>query len=423
MPKTTEVFGIRTKPVLSYVERDAVDGRFKDAINSEHHVVVYGSSKQRKTSLRQTYVPDERCLIMRCAPNMQPKSIYCSLLRQTDVRIETITTSTEMIGGKVASKMGFKAYIPFLGGGKTEIGGEVSGEKQTEFTQEFVAFDFGEAQSLGELLLRTGFNKFVVLENFHYLPVETQQQIAFDLKTFHEIGIRFIVLGIWREANLLTTHNADLQDRLIEIPVEPWEETDFRRVMERGSKLLNINIDKKVEDLFIANSYGNVGMLQEFLRVFCELCEVMETTKEMRALGDVSKAEEALQSKLVAQRAHTLKALQSIAARSRIRRGEDDPLLLPYYLVIVVLRVPIEELRNGIERNHLLELLREVHHREDKETIRISDLTNLLLRLPSLQTGIQPPFLYYDSNSRRLRIVDTRQFFVLANVNRKDTRR
>ena len=56
MPKTSEVFGIRVEPVLSYVEREAVDGKFKDAIDSDHHIVVYGSSKQGKTSLRQTYV-------------------------------------------------------------------------------------------------------------------------------------------------------------------------------------------------------------------------------------------------------------------------------------------------------------------------------------------------------------------------------
>lgn len=419
MAKLSEVFGIRIEPVLSYVERAAVDGTFKEAIASDHHVVVYGSSKQGKTSLRQTYVPDKECAIIRCTPNMQAKNIYNSLLRQIDVRIETLNTSSETLGGKVGTKLGFKAYIPFITGAKSDIKADVSGEVQTELTQEFIAFDFGEAQSIGELLERTGFKKFIVLENFHYLPLETQQQLAFDLKTFHEIGIRFIVLGIWREANLLATHNADLQDRVVEIPVEPWDEADFRRVILHGSELLNILIDKGIEDEFIKNSYGNVGMLQEFLRVFCEVNGVLETQDKTKNLNTTGAAEETLAKKLEAQRGHTLKALQSIAARSRIRRGEDDPLLLPYYLIVVVLRIPVEELRQGLERNRLLELLREVHHRADKETIRVSDLTNLLVRLPSLQSGIQPPFLYYDSNSRRLRVVDTRQFFVLANGDRQ----
>lgn len=30
------------------------------------------------------------------------------------------------------------------------------------------------------------FTKFIVLEDFHYLPQETQEQFAFALKTVHE---------------------------------------------------------------------------------------------------------------------------------------------------------------------------------------------------------------------------------------------
>ena len=420
MPTTSEVFGIRTEPVLSYVERVAVDDKFKQAVATDHHIVVYGSSKQGKTSLRQKYLLPEQCAIIRCAPNMQSKGIYNSLVRQTNIRIETFTTATDSVGGKITSKLGFKAWIPFLGGLDTEVGGEVSGQKQEVLTKEFVAFDFGEAQSVGEILLHAGFRKFVILENFHYLPIETQKQLSFDLKTFHEIGIRFIVLGIWREANLLTTHNGDLQDRIIEIPVEPWSEDDFKRVVKKGSELLHIRINDDIIAKFIENSYGNIGLLQEFLRTFCERYGVNETKDEEWSLDDAQIANVALKAKLDEQRGHTLKDLQSIAARSRIRSKEDDPLLLPYYLVLVILRTSIEELKTGLERNRLLELLRSVHRRDDKETIRGGDLTHLLVRLPALQSDIQPPFLYYDSNSRRLRVVDTRQFFVLANVNRNE---
>ena len=106
----------------------------------------------------------------------------------------------EIIGGRSRARWDLRRTFHFWAVAKLDRRRSL-GEKQTEFTQEFVAFDFGEAQSLGELLLRTGFNKFVVLENFHYLPVETQQQIAFDLKTFHEIAF---ALSSWEFRTKLT---------------------------------------------------------------------------------------------------------------------------------------------------------------------------------------------------------------------------
>lgn len=416
MPRTEEVFGIRAEPVLSYLVRADVDERFRAALATDDHIVVYGSSKQGKTSLRQKLLPDNKCVIVRCGPKMTTQSIYSSVLRQTGVKIQTIETKESTIGGKVATKVGFKAMIPWIGSGKTEAGAEADISKQMGLTNEFVAFDFSEAQSIGELLKAISFDKYIVLENFHYLTSEVQQQLAFDLKTFHEIKIRFIILGIWWEANHLLTYNGDLQDRLTEVPVEPWVDNDFKRIATEGSKLLQVTIPDPVIETFILNSYGNVGMFQEFLKTFCQTYGVDET-KDGWELKDTSFVSKTLEAKVKAQRGQLLKTLQVIAGNSRVRSNEGDPLLLPYYLTMVICRTPVDQMKDGIEKNRLLQLLRDVHHRSDKETIRNGDVTNLFTRLSAIQEGIQPPFLYYDSINRRLRIVDTRHFFVLANIN------
>ncbi|WP_454258266.1 hypothetical protein [Pseudoxanthomonas mexicana] len=48
------------------------------------------------------------------------------------------------------------------------------------------------------------------MENFHYLTDEVQQQFAFDLRAFQELGVRFVILGVWREQNRLAQFNGDL---------------------------------------------------------------------------------------------------------------------------------------------------------------------------------------------------------------------
>ncbi len=422
MTRTDAVFGIRAKLVESYVERYAVDAKFREALESDHHIVVYGSSKQGKTSLRQKHLPPTRCVVVRCGPRMTTVGLYQSILRQAGAQIRTAESYSTETSGNVKVSAGFVAKVPLLGSTTLSGEGGISKGAQQELTTEFIAHDHGDAQSVAELLEQLRFDKWIVLENYHYLPKETQQAIAFDLKTFHEVGVRFLILGIWREANLLVTHNGDLQDRLIEIPVEPWLPTDLDSVAALGCSLLNIAISPEVLSVFKDSSFGNIGLFQELLKGFCLRCEV-RGSGAYRLLDDATALNETIKEKLETQTSSLVKSLQGIAAKSRVRRGENvQPLLLPYYLVMVLLELTVEKLQDGVERTQLLELLRSVHHRADKDTIRMSDVTNLLVKLPIYQMDMHPPLLYYDGNSRRMRIVDGRVYFVLKNADRAQLR-
>ena len=53
MPKfqTVDVFGLSRGVPNNYVERDAVDSEFRKALKLNRHIVIYGGSKQGKSSL------------------------------------------------------------------------------------------------------------------------------------------------------------------------------------------------------------------------------------------------------------------------------------------------------------------------------------------------------------------------------------
>ena len=75
---------------------------------------------------------------------MTTESIYSSVLRQTGVKIQTIETKEATLGGKLTTRVGFKAMIPWIGGTRAETGAEIEGTNQLGLTSEFVAFDFGD---------------------------------------------------------------------------------------------------------------------------------------------------------------------------------------------------------------------------------------------------------------------------------------
>ena len=337
------------------------------------------------------------------------------------LQTERVETTSATAGARV--RTAFKALIPFLGGGEAEA--EVHGEAghQHQLQWEFVGYNLGEAQAIAELLKKASFDRFVVLENFHYLKPDVQSSLAFDLKTFHELGIRFIILGIWQEANLLLYYNQDLQDRIDEIPVEPWSDEDFDRLITKGADLLQITVAENARASFKQSAYGNVGLLQEFLRLYCEKAAVLETCPEPRALENDAWRSGAISTKLKDQTGQLIRVLQSFAGKSRTRTDEDArgaPLILPYYLVHAILHMPIDAIRQGLLRRELQEHIRGVHHRQDGDSPRSSDMTNLLTRLPELQHEMGTPFLHYNSEEKRLRIVDMRHFFTLANIDRAE---
>ena len=131
-------------------------------------------------------------------------------------------------------------------------------------------------QDITTLLRRVGFKKFIILENFHYLSVEAQKTLAFDLRSFQELGIRFVILGVWREKNRLTQFNGDLQDRIIEVPVEPWSTQEFRDVIALGSDKLNISIENGIQESLIESAFDSIGVVQELVMEVCAGARVEE---------------------------------------------------------------------------------------------------------------------------------------------------
>ena len=84
--KTNDVFGVRSKLIESYIERESVDKAFKEALTDGNEVIVYGSSKQGKTSLILNNLQEYQYVKVECSPQTQPIDIYKSILRQIGIK-------------------------------------------------------------------------------------------------------------------------------------------------------------------------------------------------------------------------------------------------------------------------------------------------------------------------------------------------
>lgn len=393
---TTQVYGVSNEPVASYVERGEVDQEFRKGLGLSKHVVVYGASKQGKTALMHKNLRKEDYVKVECSPNTTPVDIYKSILRQLEVEFEQSKVS---LGG------------PHSNLGKAEQ--HSSGTTSTEIRYTKVDYNLALSQDISEILRKFNFDKRIVLENFHYLTPETQAQLAFDLRVFEDQDIRFIILGIWRERNRLPQFNGDLLDRLIEIPVEPWTYFDFKKVVQEGAEMLNVDFTDIMEDL-IRSSFDSIGVLQELCKETCMAAGVRQTNPTTIKLTK-EHLKKAVTKKLDDYSSRHIRSLETFIEQ---HQKEDVPLYIPYYFIRILLGLRFEDITKGINKRFMQDRIKEIHHSADD--VKPSDLNMFLHTIVERQIAnkILPPLFDYDRSTRNLKVIDSTFYFFLRNYDR-----
>ena len=120
MKLTNEVYGVSNELIETYIERQHVDESFINGLKKNKHIIVYGASKQGKTSLTNKHLKEQDYVKINCSPTATTLAIYNSIIRQLNIEIVSSTETTTTIGGEAKVGLKAKVRIPFLGGGDAE---------------------------------------------------------------------------------------------------------------------------------------------------------------------------------------------------------------------------------------------------------------------------------------------------------------
>lgn len=417
MRQTNQVYGVSNDLIDTYIERPQVDQAFTAGLKENKHIIVYGASKQGKTSLTNKHLSEQDYVKVNCSPASTTLDIYNSIARQQDIEILESREVTTNIGGEAKVGLKAKVRIPFFGGGDAETEVSATTGKENSVSYKVIEFNMELAQDLSELLRSIGFKKRIILENFHYLSEDVQKQLAVDLRIFQDYHILFIVLGIWREKNRLAQFNGDLLDRVIEVPVEPWEKEDLIKIVKEGLPLLNTNHDQVV-DYMIDICFDSVGVFQEICKESCYAAGVVNTQDELVTINE-EHVNRAIQKKLEDYSGRHIRCLESFIEQ-KARTSKETPLYIPYYFVKVLLNEPLEAIIQGLKRKTLQEKIQANHHRPDD--VRPSDMGYFLKNLVASQIakGISPPIFDFDNSTSSVKIIDSTFYFFLKNCDRND---
>lgn len=417
MRLTNQVFGVSNELIDTYIVRPKVDNLFLEGLQKNKHIIIYGASKQGKTSLTNKHLTESDYVKVNCSPSSTTLDLFNSIVRQLDVEIIELKDVTTTVGGEVKVGLKAKIKIPFFGGTDAETEATASGQKEKGTTYKTIDYNLALAQDLSELLREIGFKKRVILENFHYLDEEVQKQLSIDLRIFEDYNILFIVLGIWREKNRLSQFNGDLVDRVIEVPVEPWEKSDLAKITNEGLPLLNVDFSNTL-NYIIESCFDSVGVFQEICKESCYSANINDTQD---SLVEITKenVDAAIDKKLNDYASRHIRCLESFIEQ-KAKSSDEVPLYIPYYFIKVLLDESFENITSGLKRKSIQEKIKDIHHRQ--ENVRPSDIGYFLRNLVSSQIkkNISPPIFDYDISTSSVKIIDSTFYFFLKNCDREE---
>lgn len=378
----------------NYVIRRDIDDKFIDALTQETHVVIYGSSKQGKTSLRKKNLEPEDYIDITCSNNWKLEDIHVAILKKIGYQVSTSSSKTL----KGSAKVKLSINIPFLGNSALEINGDAA----KAINKKNLELDPEDVNDIITSLSEVDFKRIIVIEDFHYLPEQTQIDFSVALKAFHESSkLCFIIVGVWLEEDKLTTFNGDLAGRVISINADRWESNDFYKLFENSESLLNIKFDDDFKKNVIDMCNGSVFLVQQLCYQACEIEGIHNRQQDSKVIGKDFSVKEKIQKLINEQYSRYFKFLADFSS------GFDQTSLELYkWILFVLITVDQKYLEIGIPEAAARRLIQEKH---PKRTEASSKKLNQALRKSvdlQVKISIKPIVFEFDSSSSRIKIVD-----------------
>lgn len=272
--RTTDVFIAGGMPRVTYNPRSNLnlESRLIDYLDSGYKLIsITGPTKSGKTVLVTKVISPENCILISGGSVTKDDDLWTIILNEFGENIADTQTTSETVVDKTTT--GAKIGVSLLGinaegslGGGDEIAktGSVSFKKITSIKQSAI-----KALSVKQPIL--------IIDDFHYIQQDIQQQIVRALKQPIFNGLRVIVLAVPHRAYDALKVETEMTGRVAQLPITLWEIEELKQIAISGFKELNVSCDDSIISKFAIESFGSPNLMQEFCSRLCKKNLVLET--------------------------------------------------------------------------------------------------------------------------------------------------
>lgn len=272
--KAIDVFTPGIVPTYTYVNRAErnLEERLRDALEVPGKVVsVSGPSKSGKTVLIARIVGERNLIQVSGAGVRRAEDVWTQVLDYLGLPQSTSSTSQRTVGGNVELAGTGGIEVPLFA--KASAEGKVGGNLAKGTSDQRTYSRGGLGQAIKELTRRE--DLVVLVDDFHYIPKELQEDVARQIKDAAGKGVNIVTASVPHRADDVVRSNSELRGRLETIDFEPWKRDELLRIADLGFQVLNAEVDSEACLQFARESFGSPQLMQS-------LCLAAARYKELR---------------------------------------------------------------------------------------------------------------------------------------------
>jgi len=264
--RVSDVFVPGGQPSVTYVQRESasLDTAIEDWYQSRYKVLhVTGPTKSGKTVVVNSVLGDRSIQIAGGSVKTE-EDFWLRVCEKLELSLEKYLSTSETNG--VEDSIGIKTLL-------TTAFKKVQSVKANTETR-FARSPKGAAlEALEELPYA------LVVDDFHYIPLEVQASLIRALKDPVFKGARIVLLSVPHREFDAARAEKEMVGRLENLQINAWDEEDLREIARLGFEALGCtDPEGQVAATLSREAFGNPLLMQEFCKRLCSELEIVDSS-------------------------------------------------------------------------------------------------------------------------------------------------
>jgi hypothetical protein len=236
-------------------------------------VSLSGPSKSGKTVLIQNVVGEESLIVVQGSNIGAAEDIWDEVLDEVGIpnTTEESSGSSAEIGATLRARI--KTFLPGMSASaESEIQTRVS--ENTGETQQY------DRSGLRQVVDDIADNHIILIDDFHYLSRNTQEDVAQMVKEAARQEISMCVALVPHRSDDLLRANSDLRGRVRNIDIGYWNRSDLVEIAYKGFEQLGVNVSDELVRALGDEAAGSPQLMQRLCLQICYEKDISQTQNE-----------------------------------------------------------------------------------------------------------------------------------------------